>query len=400
MTQSLFVQLHYLTAYPGSLLNRDDAGLAKRIPFGGMSRIRVSSQCLKRHWRTAAGEHGLKALGVPMSVRSRMIFEKLIARPLIAEGLPEDTVRAVLLALQSQLLGESEKSKKRKEGGKDEGEDLMTSQVITLGRPEIEFIINVAREIARGSSKDEAKNKVEAYLKDRNHAKNLEALKKVSSAGLDAALFGRMVTSDILARGDAAIHVAHAFTVHAEETETDYFSAVDDLVAEAGELGSGHINETELTSGLFYGYVVVDVPQLIMNFEGVERHTWTTADRSLAARVVESLIHLVATVSPGAKLGSTAPYSYAHLVMAETGAQQPRTLANAFLNPVDPRAPGGVFEASIRALASHLKAYDVMYGHSERRCVASLSDASGIPADRVDSLAILASAVAAQVRGD
>ena len=32
--------------------------------------------------------------------------------------------------------------------------------------------------------------------------------------GLDAALFGRMTTGDMLARCDAAIHVAHAFTVH------------------------------------------------------------------------------------------------------------------------------------------------------------------------------------------
>ena len=38
-----FVQIHYLTSYPAALLNRDDAGLAKRIPFGGVTRTRVSS---------------------------------------------------------------------------------------------------------------------------------------------------------------------------------------------------------------------------------------------------------------------------------------------------------------------------------------------------------------------
>ena len=43
---------------------------------------------------------------------------------------------------------------------------------------------------------------------------------------------------------DAAIHVAHAFTVHAEHTETDYFAAVDDLLGgrdDEAQLGSGHI---------------------------------------------------------------------------------------------------------------------------------------------------------------
>ena len=48
-------------------------------------------------------------------------------------------------------------------------------------------------------------------------------------AGLEGALFGRMVTSDPGANIEAAIHVAHAFTVHAEESESDYFSVVDDL---------------------------------------------------------------------------------------------------------------------------------------------------------------------------
>ena len=68
----------------------------------------------------------------------------------------------------------------------------------------------------------------------KEHGNNLKALK--TAAGLDAALFGRMVTSDVLSRGDSAVHVAHAFTVHGEETESDYFTAVDDLTGEAKEL--------------------------------------------------------------------------------------------------------------------------------------------------------------------
>jgi CT1975-like protein len=39
------------------------------------------------------------------------------------------------------------------------------------------------------------------------------------AAGLEAALFGRMVTSDPEANTNAAIHVAHSFTVHKEESE-------------------------------------------------------------------------------------------------------------------------------------------------------------------------------------
>ena len=54
-----FLQIHTLHSYPAALLNRDDSGLAKRLSFGGSVRTRVSSQCLKRHWRTADDEFAL-----------------------------------------------------------------------------------------------------------------------------------------------------------------------------------------------------------------------------------------------------------------------------------------------------------------------------------------------------
>lgn len=47
MKKAKFVQIHTLTSYPAVLLNRDDAGFAKRLPFGGVTRTRISSQCLK-----------------------------------------------------------------------------------------------------------------------------------------------------------------------------------------------------------------------------------------------------------------------------------------------------------------------------------------------------------------
>ena len=52
MTRPRFIQIHTLVSYPAALLNRDDSGLAKRLPYGDAIRTRVSSQCLKRHWRT------------------------------------------------------------------------------------------------------------------------------------------------------------------------------------------------------------------------------------------------------------------------------------------------------------------------------------------------------------
>ena len=79
--------------------------------------------------------------------------------------------------------------------------------------------------------------------------------------------------------------------------------------------------------------MVVDVPALVSNLEGCNSEGWQNADRELAAKVVEHLLHLIATVTPGAKLGSTAPYACADLVLVEAGSRQPRSLANAFRSP-------------------------------------------------------------------
>jgi len=50
---STFVQLHLLTSYPPACLNRDDLNRPKTAVMGGVQRLRVSSQSLKRAWRTS-----------------------------------------------------------------------------------------------------------------------------------------------------------------------------------------------------------------------------------------------------------------------------------------------------------------------------------------------------------
>jgi CRISPR system Cascade subunit CasC len=412
--ETRFIQIHTLVSYPASLLNRDDAGFAKRIPFGGASRTRISSQCLKRHWRTAEGEHALSGLDVPASVRSRLSFEKFVVRPCLESGMPEPVVRTVAQAYADEVLGASDKKKgEPSEADESTAAVLETGQVTVLGRPELSFIeMQVRKSVVELQAsgvpkkpdvlgKDEVKKVREVVKKTltADARKNLVALRL--GAGLDAAVFGRMVTSDALARCDAAVHVAHSFTVHVEAAESDYFSAVDDLRrAESGDLGSGHINSTELTTGLFYGYVVVDVPLLVSNLEGCPAGDAAKADRKLAGGVVERLVQLVATVSPGAKLGSTAPYAHAHLVLVEMGKAQPRTLANAFLRPVADHPD--LVENAYRAIGTHLAELDRMYGGPAGRKLAGIGPLGALgavgEAAKTASLAELAGWAAHGVR--
>ena len=154
------------------------------------------------------------------------------------------------------------------------------------------------------------------------------------SHGLRAALYGRMITSYTEANIDASIHVAHAFTTHPQETENDYFSSVDDLNILDNTPGAAYTGNSQLTSGIFYGYVVVDVPALVQNLQAAPRQQWLEADRTMAGDIVQNLIMTIAVVSPGAKKGSTAPYSRAALMLVELGEEQPRSLAEAFRKPV------------------------------------------------------------------
>ena len=362
-----FLQIHTLTGFAASLLNRDDIGRAKRLPFGGRDRIRVSSQCLKRHWREATGEWSLHGLGDGRSLRSRRIFSEVIAGRLRKRGRSDAEILSVLAPIRGEVLGESTKAKTARAKKKSEEADsspspdldkvLMTEQVIVLGEPEVAFLTDCADDLA---GTDDPAKAVAEYFKDRQHRNNIRAL----GSGLDAALFGRMVTSDLIARSDAAVHVAHSFTVHEEEAEPDYFSALDDLVVASGELGSGHINTSELTSGLFYSYVVVDLAKLVSNLSG---------DADLAREVLRRFIRLIASVSPGAKLGSTAPYACAEVVVAEAGERQPRTLANAFMRPVGLRSDDLKAEA-VERLCSYLQRFDAMHGAHEERRAASMVD--------------------------
>ena len=210
-------------------------------------------------------------------------------------------------------------------------------------------------------------------------------------------MFGRFVSGDREARVGAAVHVAHAFTVHEQASEPDYFTAVDDLPDEDQGAGAGHLNTAELTSGVYYGYVVVDAPLLVSNLEGCDRKSWEQADRTLAARAVEHLLHLIAKVTPGAKLGSTAPYTYASLVLVEAGDEQPRTLANAFLDPVR----GSPLDArAAAALVRHLEAIDGMYGASGRRWLATRHDGIAVSGAEAVSFPELVRQVGAALRAD
>lgn len=375
MTDPRFMQIHFLAPYTAALLNRDDAGLAKRLPYGGALRTRVSSQCLKRHWRLADDQHALTAIdGADAAYRSREIVEYKVFGDWAAD-VDDAVAKEIKEALLKVVYGEK-------------GADKKSRQTLLLGEVEVAYLTEQAKALVAAGAGDKtaAKEIAAAWLKE--HKSNLKALSEGANlpGGLTGALFGRMVTSDPRANIDAAVHVAHAFTVHAEEAESDYFIAADDLAREE-DTGADTIQETELTSGLFYGYVVVDLPGLLANLGG---------DTALAGAVLHNLVYLIAEVSPGAKLGSTAPYSRASLMLLEAGDRQPRSLAEAFRNPCPPETG----QAAV-ALSEHLGALDAAYATGETRRVMTLAnrDLPGAERGTLADLAAFARELPARLSG-
>lgn len=379
-----FIQIHTLTGYSSVLLNRDDTGMAKRIEYGASVRTRTSSQFAKRKMRTSTSASSLLDVG-DLGIRSKLLFRKPIAEALVAEGLDVALVAPATMAVMDLLFKPSDKAKANRQKAADDAkttgtevnplELLERDELLIFGNNEIEFIKTIVRGVVAQVSEEDGDvaNVAEAYFKDNDVKKTLRHMPNQS---LDIAAFGRMVTGDSLSTVDAAVHVAHALSVHAQQSEVDYFTAVDDLKnrSEGDDAGGGHVGETEINSPLLYSYYVVDFDLLKSNLSGLDNA------QEVAAKVVGRIIKLAATSIVGAKKGSTAPYSTADFIMVEIGDDAPRSLAESFREPAKPTVGDAV-----RKLTSYVAGKEAIYGPpSGPRFVMSIVDADIAGAEKTN----------------
>ena len=306
-----FIQLHILTAYGPSCLNRDDAGRPKTATVGGIERLRISSQSLKRAWRTS------EAFEAPTGTRMRGLAEYVAGK---LKDVPEKDAKKAGEAV-AKLLSSKEKAK----------------DLIMLYSPrELERAVEAGRKSAAG----------EKLLTG-----DLFSPTGSDATAADVALWGRMLAADPSYNVVAACSVAHAVTTHKAVVEDDYFVAVSDIPAEErANSGSEHIGSRQFGAGLFYTYVVVDRDLLLKNLNG---------DVDVANAAVEGLIRAATTVSPGGMSASYGSFSPASYVLAEAGNQQPRSLIGAFYKPV--RGSDQVVD-SIKALNDYRSKLEDVYG--------------------------------------
>ena len=360
---SRFVQLHVLTSYPPSNLNRDDTGRPKTALVGDALRLRVSSQSLKRAWRfSEVFASCLPDRQSRIGTRSKRIGFDWIFTRLVADGVDADAARLWSVDLQ-RAFGEPEAEDK-----KDADAVLFNTQLVHVSPAEESKLESFVRALSAYLRFGTADDTVESIVKA-VHRRNKASDKKKANATLarelgevllvpdntsvDIAMFGRMLAAVPQFNFEAAVQVAHAFTVHKSAIEDDFFSAVDDLNMGLEDKGAGHIGERGYGAGLFYLYVCVNRELLKDNLGGNE---------VLTAQALAALVQAVTKVSPTGMQNSFASRAYASYVLGEAGNQQPRSLAQAFLKPVKPFGDCDMLALAVDALTLRSDNFDKVYG--------------------------------------
>ena len=327
---STYVDIHIIQNLPPSCVNRDDSGSPKSAVYGGVRRLRVSSQSWKRATRLYFNDIlDTKDVGV----RTKRVVEVLAER--ITEDAPELAGDAAALAKKVFAATKIKLSSPR--GKKDAPQEsgyllfLSTSQIARLA----ELAIASARD---GEALD---------------AKTIRKIFKEAHA-VDIALFGRMVAEDPDLNVDAACQVAHAISTHAAENEYDFFTAVDDEKnrSEEEDAGAGMMGTVEFSSATMYRYATVNLDMLVENL----------GDGDAALRALEVFIKGFCLSMPTGKQNTFANRTLPEAVVVSVRDDQPVSLVGAFEKPIRTNEADGYLTRSVGALAEHARAIEDNYG--------------------------------------
>ena len=356
---SRFVQMHILTAYPPSNPNRDDLGRPKTAIIGGVSRMRISSQSLKRAIRT--DDAFRSALTGNIGERTQRMGDKVRSH-LLEQGASED--KALEIARNIAVLFGKIK-------GEKDANPAYTEQLAFISPEERTAAFDLAEKALSG----------ETLPKEKELAKQVLS---TADGAVDIAMFGRMLADNPDFNRDAAVQVAHAFTTSRVDIEDDYYTAVDDLKTPEEDAGAGFIGEAGFGAGVFYLYICVNRELLLKNLSG---------DTDLAGRALSALVRAAATASPSGKKNSFANHVRAEYLLLESGDSQPRSLASAFTKPV---GSGDQLAESVKVLKNQRTAFEKTYGkdwsddielHVGEENSATLDELTTFAAEKLEGLA-------------
>ena len=304
---SVFVDIHVLQTLPPSNPNRDDTGSPKSATFGGVQRMRISSQAIKRATRQ---DFEGKIDDGNYGVRTKKIVE-LVART-ITEKRPDLEAESIELAEMGLKAIGFKLTEPR--GDKSDKELKEAGFLVFLSAKQIEHVADVLISVAREDDPVAAFMELKPRsLVDTNHS-------------IDIALFGRMVAEPNALNVDAACQVAHAIGVGAVEHEYDYYTAVDDEKKRNDEAdeGAGMIGTIEFASATVYRYATINVDLLRENL----------GDDAVADRAVELFVDSFVRSMPTGKVTTFANRTLPDAVLVQVRDDQPINMSGAFEEPI------------------------------------------------------------------
>lgn len=344
------IDVHVVQTVPPSNLNRDDTGSPKTASYGGVRRARVSSQAWKRATRLHLAE---TAENLATGVRSKRVVELLgdeIRKqdPATGDEQSHELAKNVLTAGGIKI-------KAPRKGGTEE-----SGYLLFLSHQQVTALAILAIDAGR-TGEQPAKKDVQAVFKDKN--------------SVDLAMFGRMVADVTDLNVDASVQVAHALSVHAVETEYDYFTAVDDHKADDAEedAGAGMIGTVEFNSSTLYRYATIDVDLLARNL----------GDGAPVGEAAAAFVTSFVRSMPSGKKNTFANGTLPDAVVVSLRTDQSVSWVGAFEEPVRAGVEGGRTVRATEALAAYAKETTDAFGGAPERVWITAVGARG---DALESL--------------
>jgi CRISPR system Cascade subunit CasC len=370
----VIIELHLLQSFPVSNLNRDDVGQPKTATFGGHTRGRISSQCLKRSARLLLQEYGLTP--DETGVRTKRLLQDT-TRILTDAGRDQATAEAVVEQAIAAL-------------GFRVADKKLTQYLLFVGRQASELLAGycqrdwdkltqaaaaaaAAKRQKTGKGKTSADTETNFGTTAQTDAEDRAAKVKPdretiaearrildASRVADVALFGRMIADNKDFNVDAACQVAHALSTHAVVNEYDYYTAVDDLKPEA-ESGADMIGTVDFNAACYYRYTNLDLDQLSRNLAG---------DSDLVARTARAWLIAFLNAVPSGKQNSMAARTMPETLLTVVRDRGAWNLANAFLKPI---TAADVMAASTTTMLTHFGKLQRFYGDGIQAVAASVT---------------------------
>jgi len=329
----MYLNIHLIHNFPASNLNRDDTGAPKDTNFGGFRRARISSQCQKYAMRKHdVFKNEIKNAGGDFGIRTKRIIALLADKFKDLGKSEEESLKVAELVLGT--------IKVKKDGKNDEKSQVL----LYIGEKELDEIVDVVLQ--------DWENALKGSFKDPKAVINV--IEERKAFAVDIALYGRMLAQKggINMKINAACQVAHAISTHKSAVETDYFTAVDDLLPD-DETGSDMIGVVEYNGACYYRYANIDLEKLKENLGE------TNAD--LLAATVVGFIKAMALALPTGMQNSFAAQTYPSYIEV-VAMDKPLSYANAFSKPVRSSEKQSIEEASIEALQKYAEKIERFLG--------------------------------------